>query len=157
MCEVRSSILSAERFFKRGAGQMIGVRGGACICACARLRDRRCWHVPVCQRAASRMGLRRPACGFQGGDRCPHEKLCARVHTRNHRALRGATGREKPRSARRDRARVACIVIRVCTCVASKVVSSPRVYMRKGLPIPKSFSPIPSSQVVVHVVPLHYV
>ena len=27
----------------------------------------------------------------------------------------------------------------------------------KGLPIPKSFSPIPSSQVVVHVVPLHYV
>ena len=52
---------------------MIGVRGGACICACARLGDRRCWHVPVCQRAASRMGLRRPACGFQGGDRCEHK------------------------------------------------------------------------------------
>jgi hypothetical protein len=27
----------------------------------------------------------------------------------------------------------------------------------KGLPIPKSFPPIPSSQVVVHVVPLHYI
>ncbi len=26
-----------------------------------------------------------------------------------------------------------------------------------GLPIPKSFPPIPSSQVVVHIVPLHHV
>jgi hypothetical protein len=79
----------------------------------------------VCQRAASRMCLRRPACGFQGGDRCPHEKLCTRVHTRNHRALRGATGRswlmmivlllflQKQN-----------LVLRVCIC------SPQRVYMR---------------------------
>ena len=63
-CLKSETSISAERFFKRGVGQVIGVRGGACICACVRLGDRRCWHVPVCQRAASRMGLRRPARGF---------------------------------------------------------------------------------------------
>ena len=65
-----------------------------------------------------------PACGVPGSP-TPRAWLLRWAPASTRETMRSC-GHEKPScSARRDRVRVACIVIRVCTCVASKVLSSP--------------------------------